>query len=76
MQAFISQLLVVLKTDRFEARTIFKLVEYFRVVDGTEVVLEENENLEEESNTKTNKIIKVFPKSADILITTDRYRKG
>lgn len=33
-------------------------VEYFRVVDGTEIILEDNENLEEESNTKTNKIIK------------------
>ena len=33
-------------------------VEYFRVVDGTEIILDDNENLEEESNTKTNKIIK------------------
>ena len=33
-------------------------VEYFRVVDGTEIILEDNENLEEESNTQTNKLIK------------------
>lgn len=33
-------------------------VEYFRVVDGTEIILDDIENLEEESNTKTNKIIK------------------
>ncbi len=33
-------------------------VEYYRVVDGTEIILDDVENLEEESNTKTNKIIK------------------
>lgn len=33
-------------------------VEYFRVVDGTEIVLDDVENLEAESNTKTNKVIK------------------
>lgn len=33
-------------------------VEYFRVVDGTEEILDDIENLEEESNTKTNKVIK------------------
>lgn len=33
-------------------------VEYFRVVDGTEIILDDVENLEAESNTKTNKVIK------------------
>lgn len=37
---------------------ITQKVEYFKVVDGTEIVIEDFENLEEESNTKTNKIIK------------------
>jgi DNA repair exonuclease SbcCD ATPase subunit len=33
-------------------------VEYFRVVDGTEIALEDIDNLEAESNTKTNQVIK------------------
>lgn len=33
-------------------------VEYFRVVDGTEIALDDVDNLEAESNTKTNQVIK------------------
>lgn len=43
---------------RTEKSTITQKVEYFRVVDGTEIELEDIDNLEEESNTKTNQIIK------------------
>lgn len=46
------------RKKRTSKSVVTQKVEYFRVVDGTEIILEENENLEEESNTKTNKIIK------------------
>lgn len=46
------------KKKRTAKSVVTQKVEYFRVVDGTEIILEDNENLEEESNTKTNKIIK------------------
>ena len=46
------------KNKRSAKSVVTQKVEYFRVVDGTEIVLEDTENLEEESNTKTNKIIK------------------
>lgn len=38
--------------------TVTNKVEYFKVVDGTEQVLEDVENLEAENNTQTNKVIK------------------
>ena len=43
---------------RTNKSTVTQKVEYFRVVDGTEIILDDIENLEEESNTKTNKVIK------------------
>lgn len=43
---------------RTSKSVVTQKVEYFRVVDGTEIVLDDVENLEDESNTKTNKIIK------------------
>lgn len=43
---------------RTSKSVVTQKVEYFRVVDGTEEILDDVENLEEESNTKTNKIIK------------------
>ena len=46
------------KKKRTAKSIVTQKVEYFRVVDGTEIILDDNENLEEESNTKTNKIIK------------------
>lgn len=46
------------KKKRTAKSVVTQKVEYFRVVDGTEVILDDIENLEEESNTKTNKIIK------------------
>lgn len=46
------------KNKRTAKSVVTQKVEYFRVVDGTEIVLEDTENLEEESNTKTNQIIK------------------
>lgn len=46
------------RKKRTSKSIVTQKVEYFRVVDGTEIILDDNENLEEESNTKTNKIIK------------------
>ena len=46
------------RKKRTEKSTVTQKVEYFRVVDGTEITLEDNENLEGENNTKTNQIIK------------------
>lgn len=46
------------RKKRTAKSVVTQKVEYFRVVDGTEITLEDVENLEEESNTKTNKIIK------------------
>ena len=46
------------RKKRTEKSTIIQKVEYFRVVDGTEVALENIDNLEAESNTKTNQAIK------------------
>ena len=46
------------RKKRTPKSVVTQKVEYFRVVDGTEVILDDNENLEEESNTQTNKIIK------------------
>ena len=46
------------KNKRTAKSVVTQKVEYFRVVDGTEIVLDDIENLEGESNTKTNKIIK------------------
>jgi DNA repair exonuclease SbcCD ATPase subunit len=43
---------------RTDKSAVTQKVEYFRVVDGTEIELEDIDNLEEESNTKTNQIIK------------------
>lgn len=43
---------------RTDKSAVTQKVEYFRVVDGTEIELEDVDNLEEESNTKTNQIIK------------------
>lgn len=38
--------------------TVTQKVEYFRVVDGTEMALDDVDNLEAESNTRTNQVIK------------------
>ena len=46
------------KNKRTAKSVVTQKVEYFRVVDGTEIILDDIENLEGESNTKTNKIIK------------------
>ena len=46
------------KKGRKPNHTVTQKVEYFKVVEGTEVVLDDTENLEGESNTKTNQIIK------------------
>lgn len=46
------------RKKRTSKSVVTQKVEYFRVVDGTEIILDDIENLEEESNTKTNKIIK------------------
>lgn len=46
------------RKKRTAKSVVTQKVEYYRVVDGTEVILEDNENLEGESNTKTNQIIK------------------
>lgn len=46
------------RKKRTAKSVVTQKVEYFRVVDGTEIALDDVENLEEESNTKTNKIIK------------------
>ena len=46
------------KKKRTSKSIVTQKVEYFRVVDGTEIILDDVENLEGESNTKTNKIIK------------------
>lgn len=52
----------ILNRPQLKKRTsksnVTQKVEYFRVVDGTEIELEDVENLEEENNTKTNKLIK------------------
>ena len=46
------------RKKRTSKSTVAQKVEYYRVVDGTEIILDDVENLEEESNTKTNKLIK------------------
>lgn len=46
------------RKKRTAKSVVTQKVEYFRVVDGTEVSLEDIDNLEGESNTKTNQIIK------------------
>lgn len=46
------------KKKRTVKSVVTQKVEYFRVVDGTEFILDDVENLEAESNTQTNKIIK------------------
>ena len=46
------------RKKRTAKSVVTQKVEYFRIVDGTEIVLDDVENLEGESNTKTNKIIK------------------
>lgn len=46
------------RKKRTAKSVVTQKVEYYRVVDGTEIILEDNENLEGESNTKTNQIIK------------------
>lgn len=46
------------RKKRTAKSVVTQKVEYFRVVDGTEVALEDIDNLEGESNTKTNQIIK------------------
>lgn len=46
------------RKKRTSKSTVTQKVEYYRVVDGTEIILDDVENLEEESNTKTNKLIK------------------
>ena len=46
------------KKGRKPNHIVSQKVEYFKVVEGTEVVLDDTENLEGESNTKTNQIIK------------------
>lgn len=46
------------KKKRTEKSVVTQKVEYFRVVDGTEIALENVDNLEAESNTKTNQAIK------------------
>ena len=46
------------KKKRTAKSVVTQKVEYFRVVDGTEIILDDVENLEAESNTKTNKVIK------------------
>ena len=46
------------KKGRQHNHTVTQKVEYFKVVEGTEMVLDDTENLEGESNTKTNQIIK------------------
>ena len=46
------------KKKRTEKSVVTQKVEYFRVVDGTEIALENIDNLEAESNTKTNQVIK------------------
>lgn len=46
------------RKKRTAKSVVTQKVEYFRVVGGTEVALEDIDNLEGESNTKTNQIIK------------------
>lgn len=46
------------RKKRTAKSVVTQKVEYFRVVDGTEIALEDIDNLEGESNTKTNQIIK------------------
>jgi DNA repair exonuclease SbcCD ATPase subunit len=46
------------KKRRTEKSVVTQKVEYYRVVDGTEIALEDSENLEGENNVKTNQIIK------------------
>lgn len=46
------------KKKRTAKSVVTQKVEYFRVVDGTEIALDDTENLEAESNTQTNKVIK------------------
>lgn len=43
---------------RTEKSTVTQKVEYYRVVDGTEIALEDTENLEAENNVRTNQAIK------------------
>ena len=46
------------KKRRTEKSVVTQKVEYYRVVDGTEIALEDSENLEAENNVKTNQVIK------------------
>jgi len=46
------------RKKRTAKSVVTQKVEYYRVVDGTEVALEDVENLEEESNTRTSQVIK------------------
>lgn len=46
------------RKKRTSKSNVTQKVEYFRVVDGTEEMLEDVENLEAENNTQTNKVIK------------------
>lgn len=46
------------KKKRTAKSVVTQKVEYYRVVDGTEIALDDTENLEAENNTQTNKIIK------------------
>ena len=46
------------RKKRTAKSVVSQKVEYYRVIDGTEIALEDSENLEAESNTQTNKIIK------------------
>lgn len=43
---------------RSDKSTVTQKVEYYRVVDGTEIALEDTENLEAENNVRTNQAIK------------------
>lgn len=43
---------------RTDKSTVTQKVEYYRVVDGTEIALEDTENLEAENNVRTNQAIK------------------
>lgn len=46
------------RKKRTPKSVVTQKVEYFRVVDGTEIALDDIDNLEAESNTKTNQVIK------------------
>ena len=46
------------RKKRTQKSVVTQKVEYFRVIDGTEIALDDIDNLEAESNTKTNQVIK------------------